>query len=102
MQVEAAPGGLGCHWGVGLGGWGVTGVSARLAGCDSDAQAQLEPQRVLFLEQITYANTQMEIKKKCTTFSIPLISCRVLEHPYPSLINKIIIATLVTFSFPKE
>lgn len=68
MQVEAAPGGLGCHWGVGLGGWGVTGVSARLAGCDSDAQAQLEPQRVLFLEQITYANTQMEIKKKMHYF----------------------------------
>lgn len=79
---------LGCQRGVSLAGWVSFWV---LLGCSSRAGAS-ERAVSRALGQITYA----------ATFSIPLVSSRVMEHPHPSLINKIIIATLVTFSFPKE
>lgn len=75
------------------------GAAAWLAGVSLGAVTPSSRRAVsTALEHITYAD-----KKKSSFLNIPsLIPSSVLQHLRPSLINKIVITVLVTFSFPKE
>lgn len=76
------------------------GAAAWLAGVSLGAVTPSSRRAVsTALEHITYADKQ----KKSSFLNIPpLIPSSVLQHLRPSLINKIVITVLVTFSFPKE